>query len=319
MGCRRAVASDQSFHFPPISNGMDFLNSAVGQLVDGEEDHSLKYAVLHLQAAVEILFKVRLVDEHWSLVFKNPGAADRESYERGDFESCGTDATIERLQKIVGVDVPEKARSRLKKLARYRNQLQHYGANRESAHAVKAVAAEVLDFLLVFLEDWLGPSPESEEFDKYHEILEDVRENLTSIEVLVALRLKRIERELEVVGIERVTGCLSCGCWTLVFDALEFATCRFCQRTWMNLSLLPRGESFPRRVEDALSHCTECGEPTFLLEMEEDGLYNSRGRSAEYEEPVKMRRFEVCVKCWEMIFDSGHRTPLHRGAKRSSD
>jgi hypothetical protein len=35
----------------------------------------LKYAVLHLQAAREVLLKVRLIREHWTLVFKNPDKA----------------------------------------------------------------------------------------------------------------------------------------------------------------------------------------------------------------------------------------------------
>lgn len=52
--------------FQPLNNGMDFLESAIAHLQDDDEPPNLKYAVLHLQAAAEVLLKVRLMRLTWS-------------------------------------------------------------------------------------------------------------------------------------------------------------------------------------------------------------------------------------------------------------
>lgn len=66
--------------FRPVRNGMDYLLSTVTHLTGGQQppgDRDLKYAVLHLHAATEVLLKARLVREHWSLVFSDPGKATK--------------------------------------------------------------------------------------------------------------------------------------------------------------------------------------------------------------------------------------------------
>jgi hypothetical protein len=120
------------------------------------DERDLKYAVLHLQAAVEVLLKARLLREHWSLVFKEPGRATRAAYESGDFESCGTLAAVDRLREIVGISIEKKDVDELKELAKARNALQHYGLTQPS-QAVEARAGRVLDFLMRFLEAELLP------------------------------------------------------------------------------------------------------------------------------------------------------------------
>ncbi|MFD9904067.1 hypothetical protein [Streptomyces sp. NPDC059063] len=87
--------------FPPVENGVH-LRSVVDHLTtaDPPTPRDLKYAVLHLQAAAEVLLKARLVEEHWSLVFKEPGTATRKKFEDGDFISCTTQAAVGRLRKV---------------------------------------------------------------------------------------------------------------------------------------------------------------------------------------------------------------------------
>jgi hypothetical protein len=68
---RQAVASE--IKFPPVENGLDYLKSAAEHLRDEPTARDLKYAVLHLHSAVEVLLKVRLMREHWSLIFSNTG------------------------------------------------------------------------------------------------------------------------------------------------------------------------------------------------------------------------------------------------------
>jgi hypothetical protein len=74
-------------------------------------------AVLHLQAAAEVLLKARLIHEHWSLVFQDPGNATRRKFESGDFNSVGLADTVKRLRDVLGIDVGEKAESALARLS----------------------------------------------------------------------------------------------------------------------------------------------------------------------------------------------------------
>jgi hypothetical protein len=69
------------------------VRSVVSHLGGTPSARDLKYAVLHLQAATEVLLKVRLIREHWTLVFKNPDKATLVSYASGDFISIRLDET----------------------------------------------------------------------------------------------------------------------------------------------------------------------------------------------------------------------------------
>jgi hypothetical protein len=63
--------------FTPIRNGLDFIHSALEHLQQAEGSRELKYATLHLWSGIEILLKVRLQQEHWSLIFAEPKNASK--------------------------------------------------------------------------------------------------------------------------------------------------------------------------------------------------------------------------------------------------
>ncbi|MDJ0466041.1 hypothetical protein [Streptomyces sp. H27-C3] len=65
---RELIGGQPAVDFPPMQNGIDDLLSATTYLTHGDppEPRDLKYAILHLQAAVEVLLKARLQREHWS-------------------------------------------------------------------------------------------------------------------------------------------------------------------------------------------------------------------------------------------------------------
>lgn len=103
------VAPPKKINFPPIQNGLDYLKSTVEHLRERPTARDLKYAVLHLQAAVEVLLKVRLIREHWTLVFSKPNQASQAAFATGDFTSIGLDDTMARLKGIVGVSLKTQA------------------------------------------------------------------------------------------------------------------------------------------------------------------------------------------------------------------
>jgi len=118
--------------FRPADNGLDYLQSVIEHLRDDPDERDLKYAVLHLQAAVEVLLKVRLVREHWSLIFEKPSAATSAALVGGDFKSITLEDTLTRLTNIAGVEVPKLAQQQFQRLANKRNKLQHFGLSEQA-------------------------------------------------------------------------------------------------------------------------------------------------------------------------------------------
>lgn len=228
----RSTRPDVSF--PPVPNGIDYLISVVDHLAthgSGSPDpkpRDLKYAVLHLQAAAEVLLKARLLHEHWALVFKDPGKADHARYLAGDFETCGVAETITRLGGIVGIDLSQH-RGKLTSLAKSRNALQHFGLT-DSAFAVEARTADVLDFLLEFIQAELLPTLDAAEASAVAVDLERLLAAAAEIRSFVKTRMDRLRPELEPVR-SMTTQCPACGKWSLVVDG-EDNTCRFCQTSW---------------------------------------------------------------------------------------
>ncbi len=226
--------------FPPVKNGLDYLASVVRHLDENESGvtpSDVKYAVLHLQAAVEVLFKTRLLAEHWSLVFTNPGDATRKALDEATLKSVTPEQAIIRLQNIVGVEISEKEVKALKKLTADRNKLQHFGFT-DNARALEARAGEVLDFLIRFIDTELQPYLEPADRVGTERELTDLREGLGNINSYVEQRMNRIAGELRQEGVESTTiECPACEKVTLVLDEAPpvppaadsaYATCRFC-------------------------------------------------------------------------------------------
>ncbi|MEU9370495.1 hypothetical protein AB0D71_38705 [Streptomyces avermitilis] len=215
-------------NFPPIANGLDYLLSVITSLADDEERVSardLKYAVLHLQAAAEVLLKYRLQQEHWTLVFAEPGKARKEELADGSLASCTPAQTVDRLRRIVGLPIGDKDAAALTKLAKTRNALQHYGLT-DRARAVEARTAEVLDFLVRFLDEQLLPALPDEDRQRTTQDMRTIRSGLSRIHGFVTRRMQRLRAELETHR-NRTVACPHCGKWALVV-ADDDSNCRFC-------------------------------------------------------------------------------------------
>lgn len=102
-----ATPKSSTLKFQPVVNGVDFLDSAINGLLNSDDPRNLKYAVLHLQAAAEILVKVRLQREGFEHVFADPYRADERTLRQGKFSSVGLETALRRLEKVAGVVLPE--------------------------------------------------------------------------------------------------------------------------------------------------------------------------------------------------------------------
>ncbi|MGW7213645.1 hypothetical protein [Streptomyces collinus] len=220
--------------YTPVSNGMDYLVSVFQHLTEGATPPSardLKYTVLHLQAATEVLLKARLAREHFSLIFADPTEATHDAWQKGDFKSCGTLDAFDRLRNIARLAIEEDDRKRIKDLSDHRNALQHYGL-KHNAYAIESRAARVLDFLIAFIHRHLIPELEPAEAEGVEQGMDSFRLKLKGIETLVKQRMNNLRSELAKVT-DVTVKCPDCEQWALVANGRdEGPTCLFCHQVW---------------------------------------------------------------------------------------
>jgi ribosomal protein S27E len=291
-------------HFPPLENGLDYLASVVEHLSGGSPSpRDLKYAVLHLQAATEVLLKARLAAEHWSLIFKEPGLATIKKRQDNNYETCTTNQLLDRLQNLVGTALTESQLQAIKNLTRSRNALQHHGLS-DSAPAVESRTVEVLDFLLDFVRSQLLPTLESDpatlaEAERVRDDLETLQASLNGIRSFVDTRMKNLRKQLDPVR-SRTVQCPGCMQWALVFGSEDtWVTCLFCDRSWTY-------DTLPDEYASAvLGYLWEPGDPSEpLVDCPECGVEMVRGASTADAPDTLVdlcfacgNTFEQCVRC----------------------
>ncbi|MFD4412472.1 hypothetical protein [Streptomyces sp. NPDC058476] len=220
------AADPNQLDFPPVRNGVDYLVSVVDHLTAEQAGaRGIKYAVLHLHAAAEVLLKARLVREHWSLVFDDPGQATERAFRSGDFKSCTVAQAVVRLRNIAGITITGKEDDALGDLGRDRNALQHYGLT-HNARAVEARAGRVLDFLVRFLDDVLLPDLDLDETNAIGADMVRVRDGLTRVQAFITQRLRRLRGDLRGLE-ERTVRCPHCEQLAMVAEG-ETNRCLFC-------------------------------------------------------------------------------------------
>ncbi|MFD6992258.1 hypothetical protein [Streptomyces sp. NPDC059943] len=226
----------QDLHFPALVNGLDFLVSAVGSL-SGDNGQpgprDMKYAVLHLQAAVETLMKARLEMHDPALVWTKVGLFDQRKHEAGDFKSCGVKTAIERLCDTVQIESaidPEDAG--LSALGNLRNRIMHFEL-KDTVLAVQARTVPVLDLLVGFINtDILPQVHETDEAWSVEQQMEQVRDGFKHLTDFLALRMETLRGRLD--GYESATAsCRSCGQFAVVLDAgAHDLACLLCARQY---------------------------------------------------------------------------------------
>lgn len=220
-------------HFPPVLNGLDYLDSAVTLLSknDGTPGpRDLKYAILHLQAAVETLLKARLAIVDPRLVWQNRDDFNEARHKQGDFFSCGWRETIRRLNGAGLLDDELDPKDpALDALAQLRNRMQHLGVS-DTALAVENRAIPVLDVLLRFVDIELMPLL-AEDVDEAEALLAGIREGLAKIEPLIDHRKTHLA-PLLADNADNTIRCPSCGEFAVILDGESVITCRLCEHAY---------------------------------------------------------------------------------------
>lgn len=137
-----------------LENALDFIERSLQEIkaARGELERDNKYAAVFLSSGIELLFKARLVREHWSLVFDDPGVASMSKFHQGDFQSVGAKQAIQRLKSVVGIDLDATYAQRVFDL---RNRVIHFAPS--STASAQVVMAAGLSFVATFLQEHLKP------------------------------------------------------------------------------------------------------------------------------------------------------------------
>lgn len=105
-----------------ITNGLDFLDKAREEL----EARKPKFSVISFWTAVEILLKVPLVHEHWTLVISRKQLPKKETYQKGDFQSVTYEDTRNLLRDVLGKGLNDDTHKAFEKIRKHRNRLVHF-------------------------------------------------------------------------------------------------------------------------------------------------------------------------------------------------
>jgi hypothetical protein len=122
-----------------VANARDFLVQSLSSL-----EANPKISLIQFSAAVELFLKARLVLEHWSLIFDNPGKADLPKFLNGDLKSVGFVESIDRLNRIADAGISPQAIHCFEKLQSHRNRLVHFAHPAYSQPATREVRDAVV-------------------------------------------------------------------------------------------------------------------------------------------------------------------------------
>lgn len=210
-------------HWAVVENGLDYLSRAVEEAAGSDDD--LKYAVLHLYAAIETIVKARLGREHWALTVAKIENAKRAKYLVGDFAGAGAADVLARLRDIVGVPIREEHLQAVRGVGNLRNRAAHFALGNEPTEAVRAALGAGLHFLLWFLETQLRPGAPVPETEAIDDLMGQVAGPLGEIDTLVRTRMAALQSDL--TGTQPAVECARCRQVAMLLTD-EGPRCRFC-------------------------------------------------------------------------------------------
>lgn len=104
-----------------VKNALDFLNRALDEL----EKHP-KYALIDFAAAVELVFKARLVLVGAMWVAEEPTDATAEKFAQGKVRTVTLELARKRIESLTGDTVDSDAFAVFRGVARHRNRVMHF-------------------------------------------------------------------------------------------------------------------------------------------------------------------------------------------------
>lgn len=193
---------DSKIKWNLLENGLDFLSESVTNLVnlnennnisDNDKKRFLKYSVLHLISATEILFKVVLVEKNWEYIFDEKiNQADYNKFANGNFQSITGETAIKRLSEFCNITLSNKEQNYIKKLKKYRNKMEHFKIE-DTYMQILLTEFDVIAFLVKFIHDYIlsNQTLDENENNLYNSIIQE----LQKLQDFIETREKHIKEE----------------------------------------------------------------------------------------------------------------------------
>ena len=140
-----------------LENACDFLRDTI-ERANSKDAATWKYAVLSLAAALELIMKSILYQEHWCLLFEEVDSASEDALKSGQFKSVDFDTVQKRLQTIARVEISGRDRGYLKSIRDTRNRISHFQVDINIDQVKALVARGIFAFLDLYKDPHLEDS-----------------------------------------------------------------------------------------------------------------------------------------------------------------
>jgi hypothetical protein len=140
--------------FDMLENGLDFITEAIESINTSAKHRMLKYAVIHLSAGVELIFKEALRNVDWRYIFQEIRDAKPELLQSGDFKSVTLNKAIQRLESDCKVKFTDEEKKILDDFRLIRNRIEHFKFD-EKVRTLRNLSAKVLNLLIQFINTYI--------------------------------------------------------------------------------------------------------------------------------------------------------------------
>lgn len=220
-------------NYTVLENGLDFvlmsannlsiINEADTAADDEAKKRLIKYSLLHLSSGIELVFKHKLLQEHWTYVFADMNKAKKEALQSGDFKSADSETIIERLKNLCDIEITQEEIKDLRNLRNRRNKAEHFNLN-ENILSIESSIHKSISILIKVIVKYYDldefTDEENELFSQIKKLLRQSQQHYDDAKIIA-------QKELEQIGMENyVVTCPECGEEFLLRD--YGSKCIFC-------------------------------------------------------------------------------------------
>ncbi len=229
-------------------NAIDFLNRALDEL-----DAHPKYALIDFAAAVELVFKARLVLIGSMWVAEEPTEATPERFAQGKLRTVGLDLGKRRIESLTDENIDATAFKVFQAIARRRNRVVHFfHTGLDSTSQREAVAGEIYvawcHLYRLLTGTW------GKYFSSYSKLISEFGARLQSLTPFLDAVFDRVVKSNPKAN--AYTKCPVCSYQSLdpaTGDRYQSAICHVCGYIEPSHKAIQQGE------EDFVASCAACG------------------------------------------------------------
>jgi len=241
-----------------VKNAVLFLRQSVDNL-----ETAPRNSIIDLYTAIELLFKARLMKEHWSLILTKPEDAKVTSFENGDFHSVFLEQSEKRLKNICGESFKKEAITNFKALGEHRNQIVHFAHTSFDNKSDKLVLEHWRSWF--YLHDLLK-SQWSDIFSDFQFHIDSLHKKMQNKKQFLQVKYEAIYKNIEI---ERNKSSEIAHCPSCSFEAALILGTSYWGRQFRCM-VCDVKDSIPKDIEGTIP-CENCTEefPYFMVDNHE--------------------------------------------------